>query len=370
MGMWRTIIAAVAILSILAIVYITIRAHRFSFIQRIAEKNKLMSWVLSLIPVGLSALFCYINVFSAVIVLLHLVLFWVICDLIGLVLRKTGKSSSSRYYAGVFAIALTVVYLSIGWVNAHDVKRTVYDIKTTKIIGENNLRIALIADGHLGITLNGKDFADLLSRIEADEPDLLIIAGDFIDDDTSKEDMLTACKAFRSFQSTYGVYFVYGNHDNGYYSYRSFSSKEFSDALELNGVHILRDETVDLGHNIILAGRNDRSFRSRIPADKLTQEIDHSKYIIMADHQPNDFFAETVSRTDLVLSGHTHGGHIWPVGIIEKLIKANDYIYGITKQELSDGHQTVFIVTSGISGWAIPFKTGTCSEYVIINISN
>ena len=66
---------------------------------------------------------------------------------------------------------------------------------------------------------------------------------------------------------------------------------------------------------------------------------------------------------DLVFSGHTHGGHIFPTGQIGLLIGANDCRYGAQTRG-----STQFVVTSGISGWAVPFKTGCWSETVIIDI--
>ena len=97
--------------------------------------------------------------------------------------------------------------------------------------------------------------------------------------------------------------------------------------------------------------------------DELTTSLDKSKYMIVLDHQPADYQNQAQSGVDLVLSGHTHGGQLFPFNKIGKLIGANDFIYGTTKI-----NKTNFIVTSGISDWAIKFKTGTKSEFVIIDI--
>ena len=83
----------------------------------------------------------------------------------------------------------------------------------------------------------------------------------------------------------------------------------------------------------------------------------------MIDHQPNAYDEEADSGADLVLSGHTHGGHIFPGAYLGEWFGMNDRSYGIEKRQ-----NTQFVVTSGISGWGIPFKTGTFSEYVMINI--
>lgn len=85
----------------------------------------------------------------------------------------------------------------------------------------------------------------------------------------------------------------------------------------------------------------------------------------MLDHQPNDYDDEAETNADLVLSGHTHGGHIFPIGPASLLVGANDQVYGKKRVNGTD-----FIVTSGLSGWEVPFKTFAKSEYVIIDIES
>ena len=87
-------------------------------------------------------------------------------------------------------------------------------------------------------------------------------------------------------------------------------------------------------------------------------------YTIVLDHQPHDYDDEVKAGVDLVLSGHTHGGQLFPLAPIGYLSGANEQIYGMKKR----GDHMVSIVTSGISDWAIDYKTGTFSEYVIIDI--
>ena len=78
----------------------------------------------------------------------------------------------------------------------------------------------------------------------------------------------------------------------------------------------------------------------------------------------NDYDAEAEAGADLVLSGHTHGGQMLPINRIGEWIGANDFTYGYERIDSTD-----FIVTSGISDWAIDFKTGCRSEYVVIEIN-
>ena len=97
---------------------------------------------------------------------------------------------------------------------------------------------------------------------------------------------------------------------------------------------------------------------------ELVKDLDKSKYMLVLDHQPTDYDAQMEAEVDLVLSGHTHGGHIFPAGLIGEGLGINCMTYGFRQEG-----KTAFEVSSGISGWAIPFKTGgAISEYVILDI--
>ena len=97
---------------------------------------------------------------------------------------------------------------------------------------------------------------------------------------------------------------------------------------------------------------------------ELVNKLDKDKYKIVIDHEPNDYDNEEKAGVDLVLSGHTHGGQLFPISEVGGLFfKANDKTYGYERRGSTD-----FIVTSGISDWELDFKTGTKSEYVIIDV--
>ena len=245
---------------------------------------------------------------------------------------------------------------------AHNISITHYSVKTDKNIGES-LRIVGISDSHLGITLDGEAFARQMKRVQDLGPDAVVIIGDFVDDDSKKEDMIRACKALGELKTRYGVYYVYGNHDDGYFRYRDFSASELRKTLTDNNVVILEDQSVVVDGRLCIIGRKDRSDSERADIQSLTKNLDKKIFSVVLDHQPNDYENEAASEVDLVLSGHTHGGHIFPAGIIGLLSGANDREYG---SEVRD--KTTFIVTSGISGWAIPFKTFCFSEIIVVDI--
>ena len=365
---WLILFILLIALSLGGFIYLVTRVHRFSFIKKLAEKHKALSWIVSVIPlIALLAISTLaINVWSAIVIFLHLVFFWLAFDIIASHFRRTYKSKQKLNIEGALAILFTFVYLLSGWKFAHTVYRTDYAIQSSKELGQDHLKIVGFADSHLGITLNGEQFAAEMQKIQAEEPDIVLLAGDFVDDDSCRADMETACKALGELKTKYGVYYVDGNHDKGYFeSSRDFTYDEVIAKLEENNVVVLRDESILVDDKFYVVGRKDKSDESRMPVADLTKDIDDSKFTIIMDHQPNDYKNESETCADLVFSGHTHGGHIWPAGFIGLMTGANDSVYGA-----EEGNGTAFIVTSGISGWAIPFKTGTKSEYVVMDIHN
>lgn len=364
---WLIIFALAGIICLGCIFYLITRFHKFGFVQKIAENHRFLSWLLCLVPLGGIGCFAMINTYAVVIILFHLAAFWLVADLLGKIVRRIIKKELRFYIEGVLTILITAVYLAFGWVNAHEVKRTAYTVHTDKPIAGGSLRIVGIADSHLGITLDGEKFTKEMKRIQAEAPDVVVVAGDFVDDESCREDMVQACKALGELKTTYGVYFTVGNHDKGYYEegHRDFTIADFCTELEKNNVIILDDEVVEVNDTFRIVGRLDKHYKEREDIKTLTKDLDNSKFELILDHQPNDYDNEAAVGADLVFSGHTHGGHIWPAGYIGLLIGANDFVYGSKTID-----NTEFIVTSGISGWAIPFKTGCISEYVVMDVTN
>lgn len=357
--MWRMIIGVFILIVILGLFYLASRFRKFHFVQRLAQGKKARTWLLAVLPIFAIVWFGRMDLVNTVVVVLHLIVFWFLCDLLGRIIKRSGKI----YWQGALALLVTAIYLGAGWYLAHHVWETDYSIETTKNLGVDSLRVVQISDSHLGATFGGEGFAKHLERIQETNPDLVVITGDYVDDDTAKEDMLISCEALGRLKTTYGVYYIFGNHDEGYFHYREFSREELVNELKKNGVVVLEDETVMITDQIYLTGRKDRSATNRMSAKDLAENLDQSKYQILLDHQPNDFDKEAEAGFDLVLCGHTHGGQMFPIGITGELSGANDKTYGL---EVRD--HTTFIVNSGISDWAIKFKTGTCSEFGVIDI--
>ena len=381
--MWAFIFVFMFAAFIAACIYLITRVRKFAWVDKLAKDRKWLSILISALTcvvfiVVLSLAMGYIN---AIIVTIYMILFWLVCEfafwLVGKVKNRTklaadGVKPKKRkiYYAGVTAIIITIVYMSWGWYQAHNVWQKDYTIQTDKVVG--SIKLALIADSHTGTTFDGDGFAEHVKEIQGQNPDAVLIAGDFVDDDTSLSDMKKCCVALGTLDTKYGVYYVFGNHDKGYYASerRGYDGDDIIAELTKNGVTVLQDQSVLLGDSFYIIGRQDLSEvtdrgGSRADIEDLVKALDDDKYQIVMDHQPADYAHEKASGVDLVLSGHTHGGQLLLIKLFQEItgMGGNDQIYGLEDLDGSD-----FLVTSGISDWAIKFKTGCRSEYVIIDI--
>ena len=348
------IVGAIIVLFILIflMIYMYKKTYVIESINNI--KNKYIKVIVRILLIVMPFLvFGFVN---GVVIIFHLAVFFGLFDLINLFVKN--KTNLFNY----IAVVVTLIYLSIGLYNCYHVSETVYNLETSKNIGVENFRIVQITDSHTGTTFDGNMFKTLVENMNKAEPDIAVVTGDLVDDNTTYEDMVLTCEALGMFKTKYGVYFVYGNHDKGYYG-RNFTGDDLKRELEKNNIKILEDEAVDIVGNIVLLGRKDRGDSTRKSISELVENIDASKYIIDLNHQPNDYENEEKANVDLVLSGHTHGGQVFPLGPLGKWFNIHDEYYGMHKR-----NNTTFIVNSGISDWEVVFKTLTKSEYTVINI--
>lgn len=371
MLMWYIIFVILIVSAAACLLYLSSRVAKFNFAAKIApfksKRRLLMGFVITALCFG--GLTLCLNLMNAVVCLIYFAGFWFISDTLFYLIGRIGKHTFNRYYAGYAAILLSLLTLLSGWYLDHHVWQTNYTITTAKQIPA--FKIAHFADSHIGTTFNSDGFAKHLQAIQQQNPDMVLITGDFVDDGTSRAEMIAACQALGNLKTPYGVYFAFGNHDKGFHNpaIRGFTGADLINELTKNGVRVLQDETVILNSAVYIVGRNDLSELqrggSRLSMQKLTQGLDKSKFIIVMDHQPADYNNQVQSGADLVLSGHTHGGQLWPLNKVGEWIGANDRTYGYERRLLTD-----FIVTSGLSDWSIKFKTGTKSEFVIINLKS
>ena len=369
-------------------IYLATRFRKFIPEKTREKLGKKKSFLIGFIPNIGFIVYCIFDLVNGVIVTVNVVCIFIIFELVGKIISviinkatgtkndpnsASGKPKSGKkiyqkvYLTGICAVIFSVVYLGCGWYLAHHVWETDYTINTQKNIGMERLRIAQITDSHIGATFDGDGFAKHMETIQKTNPDVVVVTGDFVDDGSKRIDTEKSIEALGRMKTKYGVYFVYGNHDKGYYDYRDFNDADLREMLAKNNVKLLEDEYVMLGNNVYLIGRKDKSDSmrgdTRLEMDELTKGLDDSKYQIVLDHQPSDYDAQEAAGVDLVLSGHTHGGQMIPVGSLGVLSGANDKTYGLERRGNTD-----FIVSSGISDWEIDYKTGTKSEFVIVDI--
>ncbi len=372
MWMWIAIMSALFAAFFGGILYISFRAAQLPCIKTITgNRRKAGRFVCFLFFSGITILLSLIwNVMNAVICLVHLVLFWMICDLSAWGISKLCRAGKeqARSAAAVSAIVICILYLTAGWVAAHHVRTEFYTLKSDKL--SRSIRIVQLTDSHIGATFHADGLGKHIEDINLLSPDIVVVTGDFVDDDTSRTDMLEGCAALGRLNSRYGVFFVYGNHDRGYSdeATRGWTNRELQESLLENGIIILEDNIQEIGDDLCIIGREDRSWNNmgnvRKTAGELMEGTDKNRYIIFLDHQPSDFDAEAEAGADLVMSGHTHGGQFFPINRAGEWIGENCRTFGYERRIGTD-----FIVSSGISCWAFKFKTGCHSEYAVVDIA-
>lgn len=367
MFLWAAVIGAVLAIFAAGLLYIAFRAARFPAVLALVRGKRVRARLLCLAAFAALAglIWALWGLMNALVCLIHLVAFWMLCDLAAFLLAKIRQTAPRPGRAGAAAMVLCVLWLAGGWAADHHVWTTRYAFTSPKL--DRPIRLVQITDAHVGTTFHADGFLKHMEAVNALAPDAVLLTGDFVDDDTSRADMLAACDALGQLNAP--VFFAYGNHDKGYYaeSSRGWTGAELHTALGKNGVLVLEDESAALD-GLLIVGRKDRSAEQRGDGRKTAAELlsaaDTSKYIVLLDHQPHDFDEEAAAGADLVLCGHTHGGQLIPINHVGEWIGENALAYGHERRQGTD-----FIVSSGISNWALRFKTGCRSEIVVVDLS-
>lgn len=258
----------------------------------------------------------------------------------------------------------TLIVFTYGMINVGNIVRTEYDVSTAKGIRAEGYKIALLSDVHYGKLNNKNDLKRLAESLSTQGLDLVIMCGDIVDEDTTKTQIHEIFSILGTVKSSYGSYFVFGNHDKQPHNKNPlFTETELISVIEQNGIAVLDDASINIDDDILLVGRRDRNYE-RKSVEALLVGADSSKFIILADHEPYDFKTKSDVGVDLQLSGHTHGGQLFPVGSFMDLFGVGDMVYG--KKRV--GNMTA-ITTSGITG-SHPLRTQSRSEYVVITVHN
>ncbi len=275
----------------------------------------------------------------------------------------TADYQKSKLIVGVIsAIAILIIFLA-GYINALTPRVKTLDISINKNNTElENLNIVAVSDIHLSTVVNEGKTKKLIKTINELKPDLVIIAGDIIDDNIKVVEYYQLLDYLKEINSKYGVYSCMGNHE-----YISNAYKDLG-VFEKNGIHMLKDTTVKVEDKFYIIGRDDIQGKSisgneRKTLKELTKDIDFQLPVILLDHQPFGLDKTAEYQIDLQFSGHTHNGQIWPINYITGLIFEEDWGY-LKKKE------THFYVSSGFGTAVVPIRLGNHSEVVNIKLTN
>lgn len=302
------------------------------------------------LPLGLaSAVYNVGN--KTLIILCYMVMAFLLLDLGRLVhlVPSTMLHDSLPTSVGMTVLmAIVFVYAGIHYNNK---KRVAIDLDSGGRT-QRPLTLVMASDLHIGYHNRRADLARWVDLINAEKPDLVLIAGDIIDFSfrpVIEEDMASEFRRIKA-----PIYACLGNHE--FIAGEPDAERFYREA----GINLLIDSAVSVD-GITIIGRDDRSNKRRKTLKDF--DIDDSTYTILLDHQPYHLEEAEQAGIDFQLSGHTHRGQIWPVSWI------TDALY-----ECSWGsHQrgaTRYYVSSGLGIWGAKFRIGTQSEYVVARLNS
>ncbi len=367
---FRMLSLSVLLVPVSFYVYILLRRAASVFLPRLSETKREFFVLLIAATVLLPSMY----IFSlSLLFLLHLVVLALACEIFyaatKLVFSKTAQKIRPLYRSGLVPLCGAILFFAYGFWNMHTVTARTEIIHGGAAIPQAGSTVVFLSDLHFENSMTPADLARYAEEISAKKPDAVILGGDIVDERTSRAGMHAAFSVLGNIPATYGVYYIYGNHDRALYtSEPAFSETELAETIRAAGIHILRDESVTLTPALTLTGREDRSRERqtgtpRLPHAALAQNLSPGAYHILADHQPREWKEAATAGFSLLLSGHTHRGQIWPIGLAIEALGKDTFVYGHKKEGNLD-----FLVSSGIAGWGYPIRTEGNCEYVIVKI--
>lgn len=278
---------------------------------------------------------------------------------------------------GTLIIAAVAAVSAYGQMHARDIQVHKYQTAVSMDGGKiDHLRVVLVGDLHLGYNVGPELMEQMVTKINAENPDAVFVAGDIFDNQWGavREPERTE-KILAGIKAKYGVYGVMGNHDvedNLIFGF-NFSGKNvqltdprYMEFCEKAGIRILQDEVAEIEDSICIVGRLDREepgneSQTRLSSAELIENLDKSKIIIDMEHEPADVENLAKEGYDFLMAGHTHAGQYFPITIGTDLMWFNGWGY-----KACGGLQTY--VTSGVGCFGPFFRTLTDSEIMVIDI--
>ncbi|MER7397061.1 metallophosphoesterase [Streptomyces sp. NPDC000151] len=221
----------------------------------------------------------------------------------------------------------------------------------------HGFRIAVVSDIHLGPVLGRAHTQRVVDTVNRANPDLIAIVGDLVDG--SVADLGPAAEPLRALTARHGAYFVTGNHE--YFS----GAHAWVDHVRELGVHPLENARVELP-GFDLAGVNDISGENHADGpdyDRALGDRDRSRASVLLAHQPVMIHEAVRHGVDLQLSGHTHGGQLWPGNLIAAT--ANPTVAGLDRYG-----DTQLYVTRGAGAWGPPVRVGAPPDVTVVQLAS
>jgi uncharacterized protein len=224
------------------------------------------------------------------------------------------------------------------------------------------LRIVTFSDAHLSATYGGRRFERVVEMVNQQRPDVVAIVGDLVDGEV--DDLREDVAPLADLVSEQGVYFVTGNHE--YF----VDTRAWLRHLPTLGIDVLRNERVPVRRGaatLDLAGIDDRTAASSgVPGhganlDAALDGRDDATPLVLLAHQPVMVDQARAAGVDLQLSGHTHGGQLWPFDYAIRLDQP-------AVEGLSRHGRTQLYVTSGAGYWGPPMRIGARPEITVVEL--
>ncbi|MFI5793401.1 metallophosphoesterase [Streptomyces sp. NPDC051677] len=264
----------------------------------------------------------------------------------------------SRVVGGAAAAAAvgTVGYGSYGVLRGPRVKRVTVPLAKLPRAA-HGYRIAVVSDIHLGPIL-GRGFAQqVVDTINATQPDLIAVVGDLVDG--SVKDLGPAAAPLAQLKARHGSFFVTGNHE--YFS----GAEQWVREVRRLGLNPLENARTELPW-FDLAGVNDIAGESEGQGPDFTRALgdrDTTRACVLLAHQPVQIHDAVDHGVDLQLSGHTHGGQLWPGNFIAEA--ANPTVAGLERYG-----DTQLYVSRGAGAWGPPTRVGAPSDITVIELAS
>jgi len=275
--------------------------------------------------------------------------------LTGLLSRDAVRSPRFKGWRLAVSAGLPILIVVLGAVN-HRIIR-VHDLRVElprRGSAVREMTIVFMADLHLRDMISDRFLDELVAKVNAQKPDLVLLGGDLLEGDRRDEDTGRYERAFRRMSSTYGVYGAPGNHER--------LSRLGTGFVDRAGIRLLQDEIVRIDDAMALAGRKDARSSDRKPVAELLAAAPPDLPLVLIAHRPEEFDKARAAGAAIQLSGHTHHGQLFPVN----LITSRQYDLSWGHLERGGAH---LIVTSGVQAWGPMVRMVGASEIMVVRLA-